>query len=92
MQNLPKTYTVADVAGLVGKSTNLLYRRLTEKPQRYTAKFARKEGERWVFDRGLVDSAIARGESLITRATSHTLVDTTAAAAYFSGESRSRRM
>lgn len=60
-------YTVKGFAALVGKSPNLLYRRLTEQPPRYRIRFARREGGRWVWDRQQVDAAIARNESLIVR-------------------------
>lgn len=60
-----KIYTLHEFALLTGKSQNLIYRRLTEKPTRFTIRFARKEGGRWVFDRKSVDDAVAAGESLI---------------------------
>jgi hypothetical protein len=62
-----KIYSVRQIAQLTGKSANLIYRRLTERPKRYIVRHARKEGERWVFDRTLVDEAITRGESIIAK-------------------------
>ncbi len=62
-----QTYTLNEFALKTGKSSALVYRRLTEKPMRYKVRFARKEGDRWIFDRQSVDDAIAAGESLIVR-------------------------
>ena len=66
MENI-YTYTLKEFALRVGKSANLIYRRLTEEPPRYRIRFARREGGRWVFDRQQVDAAIAKNESLIVR-------------------------
>lgn len=59
------TYNLKEFATLTGKSQALIYRRLTEQPPRFTVRFARKEGARWVFNQKCVDDAIAAGESLI---------------------------
>jgi hypothetical protein len=79
------TYTIQQVAAMLGKSENLLYRRLTEKLKRYEIRYVRKEGGRWVFDKQKVDQAIANGESIIVRIG----VDIDKVLHYFSGESRS---
>jgi hypothetical protein len=62
-----KCYSIHEMALLLGKSDNLIYRRLTEKPQKYVVRYARKEGDRWVFDKSLVDDAIRKSESIIRR-------------------------
>ena len=82
-------YTLKQFAMLVGKSKNLLHRRLTEKPKRYAVRFARKEGYRWVFDRKLVDSAIANGESIVVRSNSAIAIDNDRALSYLVNESKS---
>jgi hypothetical protein len=82
-------YSIKEYAALTGKSCNLIYRRLTEKPNRFIVRFARREGERWVFDRKCVDAAIAAGESLIVRRTSIAAVDQATAIKYISGGFRS---
>jgi hypothetical protein len=61
------TYTVKEMSQIVGRSPNLIYRRLTEDPKRYIVRFAHKEGGGWVFDKVQVDEAIKNGESIITR-------------------------
>ena len=78
-----KTYSIKQFAELVGKSRHLIYRRLTEKPRKYVVRFARKEGETWVFSRELVDKAIQCNESLITRAKKHNSIDLETALSYF---------
>lgn len=82
-------YSLNEIALLVRKSANLIYRRLTEKPPRYRVRFARREGGRWVWDRKLVDAAIARGESIIVPVDSPQTIDDASAIAYFMGESGS---
>jgi hypothetical protein len=67
MEKSMHTYDLKTVALLTRKSANLIYRRLTEKPQRYCVRFARREGGRWVWDRQKVDTAIEANESLIVR-------------------------
>jgi hypothetical protein len=84
-----QAYSLKEFAALTGKSCNLIYRRLTEKPQRYYVRFSRREGERWVFDRKSVDTAIAAGESLIVRKSSAIAVDRETAIKYFSSRFRS---
>src|SRR5271157_246359 len=84
-----QAYSFSEFAALTGKSCNLIYRRLTEKPQRYAVRFARKEGERWVFDRQRVDAAIAADESLIIRKNSLEAIDQETALKYISGGFRS---
>jgi hypothetical protein len=86
---MKKTYTVKQLSNLVGKSRNLIYRRLTEKPRKYIVKFARKEGETWVFDRQKVDNAIQMNESLIIRADNHKAIDINEALTYFIKEAKS---
>jgi hypothetical protein len=83
------TYSLNELAPLVCKSANLIYRRLTEKPPRYRVRFARREGGRWVWDRKQVDEAIAKGESIIIPVDSPKTIDDDAAIAYFMGESMS---
>lgn len=87
-QEMKRAYSLKDFAALTGKSPNLIYRRLTEKPQRYTVRFARREGERWVFDRKNVDAAVAANQSLIVRKNRSTAVDQETAIKYISGEFR----
>jgi len=82
-------YDIKNIAGLTGKSKNLVYRRLTERPRRYTVRFARKEGARWVFDRKKVDEAISRDESLIVPNDCLNVIDDKTAIDYFLGESGS---
>jgi len=82
-------YTVREISELTGKSENLIYRRLTEKPKKYLVRFARKEGERWVFNKKLVDEAIANGESIIVRADAADCIDDDTVVNYFSGKSKS---
>lgn len=77
------TYTIKEFADRVGKSPNLIYRRLTERPRRYIVRFARKEGERWVFDANKVEAAIEEQESLITKTKPEELVDEDTARSYF---------
>jgi len=84
-------YTVKEISQLTGKSEHLIYRRLTEKPKRYHVRFSRKEGESWVFDKKLVDDAIAHGESIIIRACAIETIDDTTAVNYFLGETVSCR-
>jgi hypothetical protein len=67
MENNMHTYDLKGFALRVRKSSNLIYRRLTEKPPRYCVRFARREGGRWVWDRQKVDAAIEANESLIVR-------------------------
>ena len=82
-------YTVGELANLVGKSANLIYRRLTEKEPRYVVRFARREGDRWVFDKNQVDSAIQKGESIIIKRTSPKIIDSATALRYLNRRSRS---
>jgi len=84
-----QAYSLSEFAALTGKSCNLIYRRLTEKPQRYAVRFARREGERWVFDRRSVDAAITAGESLIIRKNSLGAIDRETALKYITGGFRS---
>ena len=79
------TYSVKDIGNLTGKSDNLIYRRLTETPRKYTVRFARKEGKTWVFNRILVDEAIQRGESIIIPVEAPDFIDENTAIHYFSG-------
>lgn len=67
METKKFNYTIREVAQLVGKSENLIYRRLTEKSSKYTVQFARKEGDRWVFHKEFVDKAIECGNSIIVK-------------------------
>ncbi|OGJ86575.1 MAG: hypothetical protein A2487_13550 [Candidatus Raymondbacteria bacterium RifOxyC12_full_50_8] len=67
METTKFTYTIREMAQIVGKSENLIYRRLTEKNSKYLIRFARKEGDRWVFQREAVDKAIEKGESIISK-------------------------
>jgi hypothetical protein len=62
-----QTYTISEVAVITGKSKNLIYRRLTEKNSKYTVRFVRKEGDRWVFNRKMVDDAVGNGESVVVK-------------------------
>jgi hypothetical protein len=64
-----QTYTISEVAAIIGKSENLIYRRLTEKNSKYTVRFVRKEGDRWVFNRKMVDDAISKSESIVVKKT-----------------------
>jgi predicted DNA-binding transcriptional regulator AlpA len=82
-----KTYTLKEFANLTGKSQALIYRRLSEQPTRFIIRFARKEGDRWVFDRKSVDNVIAAGESLIIP--KNRAVDRDAALKYISNRFRS---
>jgi hypothetical protein len=82
-------YSIKEIAALTGKSCNLIYRRLTEKQKRYTVRFARREGDRWVFDKESVDSAIAAGESIIVKRSGISAVDQETAIKYISGQFRS---
>ena len=84
-----KTYTTKQFSELVGKSRHLIYRRLTEKPRKYVIRFARKEGETWVFDRQKVDDAIQNDESLIIRVGKNKSVDINEALTYFINEAKS---
>ncbi len=62
-----QTYTISEVAAIIGKSENLIYRKLTEKNSKYTVRFVRKEGDRWVFNRKMVDDAVGNGESVVVK-------------------------
>lgn len=86
--NQQQSYTLKDISKITGKSCNLIYRRLTETPTKYLVRFARREGERWVFDKKIVDDAIKAGTSLIVRANSPTAIDPTDALRRFSGRPR----
>jgi len=88
-QEKKRAYSLKEVAALTGKSSNLIYRRLSENPRRYFVRFARREGERWVFDRASVDAAIAAGESLIVKTTSANAIDRNTAINYILGGFRS---
>jgi hypothetical protein len=68
---MEKIYTLKELATLVGKSSNLIHRRLTENPRRYVVRYARREGGRWIWDREKVDHAIDRGEAIIIPAENH---------------------
>jgi hypothetical protein len=86
---LKLAYSISDIARLTGKSCNLLYRRLTEDPKKYVIRFARREGERWVFDRKSVDAALAEGLSLIVRVGSPEVIDSATALSYIKGRFKS---
>jgi len=60
-------YSLAEMAQLLGKSANVLYRRLTEKPKRYVLKFSVKVGNEWKFNKKLVDEAIDKNEPIYSR-------------------------
>lgn len=62
-----QTYSLEEVARIIGKSPALLYRRLTEKNSQYRLRFARREGRQWVFPRAEVDAAVHNGESLLVK-------------------------
>lgn len=84
-------YRIKQIAEITGKSENLIYRRLTERPKRYIVRFGRKEGAHWVFDRKKVDEAISRDESIIVPANSFLAIDDKTALDYFLGTSGSGR-
>ena len=88
--NLEKqVYDVQELSLITGKSANLIYRRLTEKDSKYRVKYARKEGDRWVFDKDQIDKAIQNGESIIVKKGSLQVFDTATALKYLKGRSRS---
>jgi hypothetical protein len=62
-----QNYNIQEISEFTGKSVNLIYRRLTENPRRYEIRFARKEGERWMFYKKFIDEAIAKNEPLIRK-------------------------
>ena len=83
MTNTLNFYTLRELAQVVHKSPALLYRRLSEVPQRYKLRHARKEGGEWVFPRDEVDISMRRGESIIEKIQPET-VALTKALGYFS--------
>jgi hypothetical protein len=83
------TYTVKDIALLTNKSENLIYRRLTETPRKYQIRFARREGERWVFNKAQVDQAIASGQSIIIKSPCDSGLDKRAVLNYIYRQSKS---
>lgn len=60
-------YTVKEMAQLLKKSENLIYRRLTELPRRYYIKGAHKEGNTWRFNRKKIDQSIEEGGSVLCK-------------------------
>jgi len=60
-------YSLNDLARIIGKSPALLYRRLTETPQKYLVRFAHQEGRSWLFPKDEIDDAVAAGESILIR-------------------------
>lgn len=59
-------YSVKELAGILGCSTDLIYRRLSEKPKRFLVKGATKCGS-WKFSKHVIDSCIENGEPIIQR-------------------------
>jgi len=67
MSNESVYYSLREFAKIIGKSPNLLHRRLTEKPKRYEISCAIKVGGEWRFSRSLVDQAVETNEPLYVK-------------------------
>ncbi len=60
--------TVKEFAQVMGFSAQHILRRLSEDPQKYSIRFATKQGGQWRFPVSQVHDALSRGEQIILKA------------------------